>query len=55
MRHNYIKLMLPVLLCIASLIASAHDFKVNGILYTITSSEDLTVAVTGYLNDYYFG
>ena len=56
MKHNYIKLMLPVLLCIVSLSASAHDFEVGGIYYNITSSTDLTVAVTfrgGYYSDYY--
>ena len=57
MKHNYIKLMLPVLLCIASLSATAHDFEVEGIYYNITStsSEDLTVAVTfrGYYFDNY--
>ena len=46
MKHNYIKLMLPVLLCIVSLSASAHNFEVDGIYYDITSSTDLTVAVT---------
>jgi hypothetical protein len=46
MKHNYIKLMLPVLLCIVSLSASAHNFEVDGIYYNITSSTDLTVAVT---------
>ena len=46
MKHNYIKLMLSVLLCIATLSVSAHDFEVDGIYYNITSSQDLTVAVT---------
>ena len=35
---------IAALLC--SLTASAHDFEVNGIYYNITSSTDLTVAVT---------
>lgn len=59
MKHNYIKLMLLVLLCIVSLSTSAHNFEVDGIYYNITSSEDLTVAVTyrgsyssEYSNDY---
>ena len=52
MKHNYIKLMLPVLLCIISLSASAHSFEVDGIYYDITSNTDLTVAVT-YRGSYY--
>ena len=52
MKHNYIKLMLPVLLCIVSLSTSAHNFEVDGIYYNITSSEDLTVAVTYRGNSY---
>ena len=52
MKHNYIKLMLLVLLCIVSLSASAHNFKVDGIYYNITSSTDLTVAVTYRGNSY---
>ena len=59
MKHNYIKLMLPVLLCIISLSASAHDFEDDGIYYNITSSLDLIVAVTfrgsysdSYSNEY---
>ena len=53
MKHNRFKLLLPLLLCIASLTASAHDFEVDGIYYNITSSTDLTVAVT-YKGDYYY-
>ncbi len=52
MKHNRIKLLLPLLLCIASLTASAHDFEVDGIYYYITSSKDLTVEVT-YRGYYY--
>jgi len=59
MKHIFIKLMLQVLLCIAILSASAHDFEVDGIYYNITSSEDLTVAVSyrgssnnSYSNEY---
>ncbi|MBR6319506.1 MAG: leucine-rich repeat protein [Prevotella sp.] len=53
MKHNRIKFLLPLLLCIASLTASAHDFTMGGIYYNITSSTDLTVAVTyrGYYYD----
>ena len=40
---------IAALLC--SLAASAHDFKTGGIYYNITSSTDLTVAVT-YRGDY---
>ena len=38
-----------------SMNASAHDFKVDGIYYNITSSSDLTVSVTyqGYYYDSY--
>lgn len=46
MKHNYIKLMLVVLLSIASFSASAHDFKVGGIYYNIMSTTDLTAEVT---------
>ena len=42
--------MLLVGLC--ALTASAHDFKVDGIYYNITSSSDLTVEVT-YQGDSY--
>ena len=44
---------IAALLC--SLTASAHDFSVGGIYYKITSSTDLTVAVTykgGNYNSY---
>ena len=41
-------LTIAALLC--SISASAHDFKVDGIYYNITSSEDLTVEVTCYKN-----
>ena len=48
---------MSVLLC--SLTANAHDFEVDGIYYNITSSTDLTVAVTfrgskydSYSNEY---
>ena len=52
MKHNRIKLLLPLLLCIASLSTSAHSFEVDGIFYAITSSTDLTVEVT-YRGSYY--
>ena len=42
---------IATLLC--SLTASAHDFEVDGIYYTITSSADLTVEVT-YRGNYYY-
>ena len=41
-------LTIAALLC--SISASAHDFKVDGIYYNITSSEDLAVEVTSYMN-----
>ena len=50
---KHIKLWLTtmaVLLC--SVTASAHDFVVGGIYYSITSSSDLTVAVTYRGNSY---
>ena len=53
MKHNYIKLMLPVLLCIASLSASAHEFEVDGIYYNITSNTDMNVAITFRGSSYY--
>ena len=37
---------------ILPLLASAHDFEVDGIYYNITSSSDLTVAVTYRGNSY---
>lgn len=40
---------MAVLLC--SIMASAHDFEVNGIYYNITSSDNLTVEVT-FLGSY---
>ena len=50
---------LMLMLCVASLNASAHDFEVDGIYYDIKSSTDLTVAVTyrgwnydSYSNEY---
>ncbi|MBO7139654.1 MAG: leucine-rich repeat domain-containing protein [Prevotella sp.] len=46
MKHHNVKLMLPMLLCFASLCVSAHDFEVDGIYYNITSTEDLSVKVT---------
>ena len=53
MKHNTIKLMLPLLLCFVSLSVSAHDFEMDGIYYNITSTEELTVGVTyvGGLSD----
>ena len=48
-----------LMLCTASLSASAHDFEVDGIYYNITSSTNLTVEVTyrgssysSYFNEY---
>ena len=46
MKYINIRLMLPMLLCIASLNTSAHNFEVDGIYYNITSAGDMTVAVT---------
>ena len=47
--------MVAALLC--SLVASAHDFEVDGIYYNIISEESLTVEVTfkGYSRDDYVG
>ncbi len=42
-----------LMLCVASLSASAHSFEVDGIYYNITSNTDLTVEVT-YRGDYYY-
>ena len=35
-----------IVMLLCSFTASAHDFEVDGIYYNITSSTDLTVAVT---------
>ena len=48
--------LLTATLLLCSLAASAHDFVVGGIYYNITSSTDMTVAVTyrgSSYNDYY--
>ena len=47
MKHNYLTLVLVVLMSLVSNVVSAHDFEVGGIYYNITSSTaPLTVAVT---------
>ena len=46
MKHNYLTLVLAILMSMVSSFASAYDFKIDGIYYSITSSSDpLTVAV----------
>ena len=40
------KLFLSLLLVLLPLVASAHDFEVDGIYYSITNNEKLTVGVT---------
>ena len=40
------KLYLSLLVALLPLVASAHDFEVDGIFYNITDSEKLTVEVT---------
>jgi len=59
MKHNYLTLLLAVLMSIASNVVSAHDFAVDDIYYDITSSTNLTVEVTyrgssynSYSNEY---
>ena len=40
------RLLLSLMLLVASLASFAHDFKVDGIYYNILSNEDLTCEVT---------
>ncbi|MBQ8257729.1 MAG: leucine-rich repeat domain-containing protein, partial [Bacteroidaceae bacterium] len=46
MRKFYLYSLLTALLLLCSTVASAHDFEVDGVFYSITSSTDKTVAVT---------
>ena len=53
MKHNYLTIMLTILMSMAASVASAHDFVVNGIYYNITSSSSpYTVEVTSSSNNY---
>ncbi len=59
MKHQYLTLLLTLLMSMVTSVASAHDFYVDGIYYNITSEEDLTVEVTfkgtsysSYSNEY---
>ncbi len=45
MKHNF-NLLLVALMLLCSTVATAHDFEVDGIYYSISSSTDKTVAVT---------
>ena len=47
MKQNGIKFMLAVLMSMVANVASAYDFEVDSIYYTIISSENLTVQVDG--------
>lgn len=47
MKHFYHKICLVVLACFSYLSASAYDFTVDGLYFTITSFKDLTVSVDG--------
>ena len=53
--NNLKSSLLTIAMLLCSLAASAHDFKVDGIYYDITSSSKLTVSVTyqGYYHDSY--
>ena len=46
-----LKTLFTALLLLCCTVANAHDFEVDGIYYNITSSTDMTVAVT-YRGDY---
>ncbi len=46
MKKFYLYSLLTSLLLLCSTVASAHDFKVNGVYYNVLSEEDKTVAVT---------
>ena len=54
MKHKTLSFLLAMLMSMVASVASAHDFKVDGIYYKITSSTTpYTVSVT-YAGDYYF-
>ena len=46
MKNFYLKTMAVTLLLLCRMVASAHDFEVDGIYYNIISSSDFTVGVT---------
>lgn len=53
--NKFKSLVLAVIGLLCSISVSAHDFEVDGIYYTITSSTDMTVGVTyrgGFFNSY---
>ena len=52
MGHKNFILLLALLISMVASVALAHDFEVDGIYYEITSSADLTVAVS-YKGNYY--
>ncbi len=59
MKHKTFSFLLAMLMSMAANVASAHDFAVDGIYYKITSSTNLTVAVSyrgssddSYSNEY---
>ena len=59
MKHKTLSFLLALLMSMAANVASAHDFEVDGIYYSITSSKNLTVAVSyrgssysSYSNEY---
>ncbi len=53
MKHKTLSFLLTVLMSMVAGVASAHDFEVDGIYYSITSSTDLTVAVSYRGSAYY--
>ncbi len=59
MKQKTLSILLAVLMSMVVHGVYAHDFEVNGIYYTITSTTDRTVAVTykgessSYYNEYY--
>ncbi len=54
MKHNYLTIVLTILMSMAASVASAHDFEVDGIYYRIiSSSSPYKVAVTYQGSSYY--
>ena len=45
-QRNKLQAVIATIMMLIGLSANAHDFEVDGIYYTITSSEDKTVAVS---------
>ena len=59
MKHNYLKHLFTALMLMCVAVATAHDFAVGGIYYSITDATNKTVAVSyrgsyddSYSNEY---